>query len=49
MEWRYNIVDAEDLNVTKVLLERRMNPSRDVTNTVTIRGRTAKPDDTGPK
>ncbi len=31
MERRYNIVDAEDLSLAKVLLERRMNVTKNVT------------------
>jgi integrase len=45
MERRYNIVDAEDMNVAKDLLERRMR-SVTVTETVTTTGQTAIPGDT---
>ena len=51
MERRYNIVDAEDLNMAKELLQnRRKGPETtadDVTKTVTTAGKTAIPGDTG--
>jgi len=49
MERRYNIVDAEDLNVAKALMEQRMKASRNVTTTVTTGRKLAQPGDTGPK
>jgi integrase len=45
MERRYNIVDADDMNVAKALLEARMKPEN-VTKNVTTEGKTATPSDT---
>lgn len=51
MERRYNIVDSEDLQMAKELLQNRRrtpeNTSENVTNNVTTAGKTAIPEDTG--
>jgi|SRR5271165_2228333 len=51
MERRYNIVDSEDLQMAKELLQNRRrtpgNTSENVTNNVTTAGKTAIPGDTG--
>jgi hypothetical protein len=46
MERRYNIVDAEDLNIAKDLLEKRIKSGGSVTKTVTTAGQSAKPGET---
>jgi len=51
MERRYNIVDSEDLQMAKELLQNRRrtpeNTSENVTNNVTTAGKTTIPEDTG--
>jgi integrase len=51
MERRYNIVDSEDLQMAKELLQNRRrtpeNTSENVTNNVTTAGKTGIPEDTG--
>ncbi len=46
MERRYNIVDADDLNLAKALMGKRMKASETVAETVVVSQKPAKPDDT---
>jgi integrase len=45
MERRYNITDADDINIARELMQKRI---KSVTKTVTTRGKQGKPGDTAP-
>ncbi len=47
MERRYNIVDADDMNMAKTLMGERMKASETVVESVVVSGKAAKPGDTG--